>query len=43
MSRIDMKNQYFGDHNDFFKYDLLIFLAEAEQLAGIQRLSVINP
>jgi hypothetical protein len=34
-----MKNQYFGDRNDYFKYDLLIFLAE--QIAGIQKLSVI--
>jgi len=34
-----MKNQYFADQNDFFKYDLLLFLAE--QLAGIERLSVI--
>jgi hypothetical protein len=34
-----MKNQYFGDRNDYFKYDLLIFLAE--QLAGIKKLSII--
>lgn len=34
-----MKNQYFGDQNDYFKYDLLIFLAE--QLAGIKRLSIV--
>jgi hypothetical protein len=34
-----MKNQYFADRNDYFKYDLLIFLAE--QLAGIQKLSVV--
>ena len=33
-----MKNQYFADRNDFFKYDLLIFLAE--QLAA-KRLPVI--
>ena len=25
---VRVKNQYFGDRNDFFKYDLLIFLAE---------------
>jgi hypothetical protein len=34
-----MKNQYFGDQNDYFKYDLLIFLAEG--LSGIKRLSVV--
>jgi hypothetical protein len=34
-----VKNQYFGDRNDYFKYDLLIFLAEA--LARIKRLSAI--
>jgi hypothetical protein len=34
-----MKNQYFGDQNDYFKYDLLIFLAE--QLAGIKRLTMV--
>jgi hypothetical protein len=33
-----MKNQYFADRNDFFKYSLLIFLAE--QLAT-KRLSVV--
>lgn len=33
-----MKNQYFGDRNDYFKYDLLIFLAD--QLAA-KKLSVI--
>jgi hypothetical protein len=33
-----MKNQYFADRNDYFKYDLLIFLAE--QLT-VQRLSVV--
>jgi hypothetical protein len=34
-----VKNQYFGDRNDYFKYDLLIFLAE--QLSGIKKLSVV--
>jgi hypothetical protein len=34
-----VKNQYFGDRNDYFKYDLLIFLAE--ELAGIDKLSII--
>jgi hypothetical protein len=34
-----MKNQYFGDSNDYFKYDLLIFLAD--QLLEIERLSII--
>ena len=34
-----MKNQYFGDRNDYFKYDLLIFLAE--ELTGIKKLSAI--
>jgi hypothetical protein len=33
-----MKNQYFGDRNDYFKYDLLVSLAE--QLAA-KRLSII--
>jgi len=34
-----MKNQYFGDRNDYFKYDLAIFLAE--QLSGIKRFTFI--
>jgi hypothetical protein len=34
-----VKNQYFGDRNDYFKYDLLIFLGE--NLSGIKRLSAI--
>jgi hypothetical protein len=34
-----LKNQYFGDQNDYFKYDLLIFLAEG--LSGLKRLSAI--
>ena len=34
-----MKNQYFGDGNDYFKYDLLIFLAE--ELSGIKKLSIV--
>jgi hypothetical protein len=34
-----LKNQYFGDRNDYFKYDLLIFLAE--ELKGIERLSAV--
>ena len=33
-----MKNQYFGDRNDYFKYDLLISLAG--QLAA-KKLSII--
>jgi hypothetical protein len=33
-----VKNQCFGDRNDYFKYDLLIFLAE--QLVT-KRLSVV--
>ena len=34
-----VKNQYFGDQNDYFKYDLLLFLAEG--LSGLKRLSVV--
>jgi hypothetical protein len=34
-----MKNQYFGDRNDYFKYNLLIYLAE--ELSGIRKLSII--
>ncbi len=34
-----MKNQYFGDRNDYFKYDLAIFLSE--QLTGIKRFTFI--
>ncbi|MFH1965524.1 MAG: hypothetical protein ABIJ42_08290 [Acidobacteriota bacterium] len=34
-----MKNQYFADVNDYFKYDLCIFLAE--NLPGIQRFTFI--
>lgn len=34
-----MKNQYFGDINDYLKYDLCIFLAE--NLPGINRFSFI--
>jgi len=34
-----VKNQYFGDRNDYFKFDLLIFLAE--ELTGIRKLSAI--
>jgi len=34
-----MKNQYFGDQNDYFKYDLLAFLAE--ELSGIRKLSIV--
>ena len=36
-----MKNQYFGDSNDCFKYDLLIFLSQANQLTGIRRLTTV--
>jgi hypothetical protein len=34
-----VKNQYFGDQNDYFKYNLLIYLAE--ELSGIRKLSII--
>jgi len=34
-----VKDQYFGDRNDYFKYDLSIFLAE--QLSGIKRFTFI--
>jgi len=34
-----VKNQYFGDRNDYFKYDLAIFLSE--QLTGIKRFTFI--
>ena len=34
-----MKNQYFGDRNDYFKYDLAIFCCE--QLSGTRRLTFI--
>ena len=34
-----MKDQYFGDRNDYFKYDLAIFLSE--QLTGIKRFTFI--
>lgn len=34
-----MKNQYSADRNDYFKYDLCIFLAE--RLAGIKRFTFI--
>lgn len=34
-----MKDQYFGDRNDYFKYDLVIFFAE--QLIGIKRFTFI--
>jgi len=38
-SALGMKDQYFGDRNDYFKYDLTIFLCE--QLAEIRRLTFI--
>jgi hypothetical protein len=34
-----MKDQYFGDKRDYFKYDLMIFLAQ--MLPGIQRFTFI--
>jgi hypothetical protein len=34
-----MKNQYFADRNDFFKYDLCVFLAE--NLPGIERFTFV--
>jgi hypothetical protein len=34
-----MKNQYFGDRNDYFKFDLLAFLCDS--LPGVQRLTVL--
>jgi hypothetical protein len=34
-----LKNQYFADRNDYFKYDLAIFLCE--QLSGIKRFTFI--
>lgn len=35
----DMKNHDFGDQNDYFKYDLLIF--PAEELSRIEKLSIV--
>jgi hypothetical protein len=34
-----MKNQYFADRNDYFKYDLCVFLAE--NLLGIERFTFV--
>lgn len=38
-----MKNQFFADRRDFFKYDLLLELLEGGQLSGLTLVPMLTP